>query len=260
MAGLVPRKPRYHAPALEKGLDILELLADSRLPLSQAELSQQLGRSQGEFFRMLTCLEERGYVIREAESGRFKLTLRLYELGHKQHATSMLRSAARVPMEKLTEDLGQACHLTVQSGASALILMERMPTQRVCLAVGEGTTFPLVETTSGKLLLSQLTPEETALSLKGDRIFAGKSVRERKAILSEVDALRTRDHVVAKSGVSEGVTDMAMVVGVRGTDAFAVLVVPYLAIAHQKKQGHRDYLAAIRGCTIEINRNLGISG
>jgi DNA-binding IclR family transcriptional regulator len=259
MASDKVRGPRYRAPALEKGLDILEVLADSRLPLSQVELAQKLGRSQSEFFRMLTCLEDRGYIIRESESGRFKMTLRLYELGHKQNATSMLRSAARVPMEKLTEEIGQACHLSVQSGSSLLILMERMPSRRICLAVGEGTTYPLVETTSGKFLLSQLSDEEVKTFVVTDETFAAKSSRERKCILGEVQSLRKNGYVVTKSSVTEGVTDIATMVGARGTDTAAVLVVPYLTGTHRKESSHARYFDVIRQCAAEINRNLGVS-
>jgi hypothetical protein len=55
-------KPRYRAPALEKGLDILELLASESRPLSSSEIVQQLGRSTGELFRMIQVLEYRGFI------------------------------------------------------------------------------------------------------------------------------------------------------------------------------------------------------
>jgi DNA-binding IclR family transcriptional regulator len=250
-------KHRYRAPALEKGLDILELLADSRLPLSQVELGQHLGRSQGEFFRMLTCLEERGYVVRESESGRFKLTLRLYQLGHKQNAASMLRNAARLPMEELAEEIGQACHLSVQSGSSLLILMERMPSRRICLAVGEGSSFPLIETSSGKLLLSQLAPEGVEAFIRSDEAFQEKSVRQRSSILKAVKSMRGTTSVVVESPLTEGVTDIATIVGVPGTDTLAALVISCLTWAHQKK-GNTGYVDAIQKCAIEINHALGI--
>jgi len=102
---------RYSAPALDKGLDILEHLAAERMPLSQLEVAQGLGRTSSEIYRMLMCLAERGFVIRETQSGKFRLTLRLYELGHKQNPTMLLQGAARLPMESLAEEAGQACHL-----------------------------------------------------------------------------------------------------------------------------------------------------
>jgi DNA-binding IclR family transcriptional regulator len=54
--------PRYAAPALEKGLDILELLSLRDEGLSQRQLADALQRSVGEIYRMLACLVERGYV------------------------------------------------------------------------------------------------------------------------------------------------------------------------------------------------------
>jgi uncharacterized membrane protein len=53
---------RYRAPALDKGLDILELLAGVDGGLTQAEIAKKLGRSPNEFYRMLDRLVKRGYV------------------------------------------------------------------------------------------------------------------------------------------------------------------------------------------------------
>ena len=56
---------KYSAPALEKGLDILELLSlCSGGGLSQSEIAEGLGRSKNEIFRMMVVLEERGYIKR----------------------------------------------------------------------------------------------------------------------------------------------------------------------------------------------------
>ena len=57
---------RYRAPALDKGLDILELLAGEEEGLSQAEIAKALGRTPNEQYRMLERLVRRGYVARNA--------------------------------------------------------------------------------------------------------------------------------------------------------------------------------------------------
>ena len=55
-----PDRKQYRAPALEKGLDVLELLADSARPLSTIQIGESFGRSRSEIFRMLSVLEDRG--------------------------------------------------------------------------------------------------------------------------------------------------------------------------------------------------------
>ena len=77
------KTPKYTAPALEKGLDILEHLSQSESGLTQAEIARVLGRSVSEIFRMLVVLQERGYITFDAGSDRYVLTTLLFEIAHR---------------------------------------------------------------------------------------------------------------------------------------------------------------------------------
>src|SRR5258707_9718452 len=81
---------RYSAPALEKGLDIIELLASHAEGLSLAELARQLGRTTAEIFRMVVTLEARGYLLAVGE--RYVLSLRLFQLAHRHQPLRSLVS------------------------------------------------------------------------------------------------------------------------------------------------------------------------
>ncbi len=245
---------RYRAPALDKGLEILEYLAGQRMPLTQLEMADGLGRSSGEIYRMLLCLEERGYLAREAESGKFRLTLRLYELGHRHNPTMMLRRAAQMPMEALAEKIGQACHLSVPYGTSLLVLMECMPSRRICLAVGEGAVQPMILTTSGKLILSRMESESAKSLLETDAEYKAMSAEKRRALLRQLESVRGTDLLEAESGLRNGIKDIAVAVGVEGTVAFAVLAascLPDADMTHARTALHR--------CASQINKNLGIA-
>jgi DNA-binding IclR family transcriptional regulator len=80
----MPRRTaaRYSAPALEKGLDVLELLASQPHALSLQEIAQRLGRSSAELYRMLDVLVQRGWLARLPDAS-YGLTLRLFELAHR---------------------------------------------------------------------------------------------------------------------------------------------------------------------------------
>src|SRR6185369_4928114 len=84
---------RYRAPALDKGLDILELLAGVDGGLTQAEIAKKLDRSPNEFYRMLDRLVRRGYVTR-SDGDRFSLTLKLFGLAQLHAPTRRLASFA----------------------------------------------------------------------------------------------------------------------------------------------------------------------
>ena len=55
---------RYRAPALDKGLDILELLSEQQEGLTRTEITKELGRNASEIYRMLERLVARRYVTR----------------------------------------------------------------------------------------------------------------------------------------------------------------------------------------------------
>src|SRR5579875_2127371 len=87
---------RYAVPALEKGLDILELLADEPAGLNLKQIAQRLERSSGELFRMLSCLQHRGYLHRGNGGDAYTLTTQLFELAHRHPPTRLLLDAALV--------------------------------------------------------------------------------------------------------------------------------------------------------------------
>ena len=60
-------QPEYAAPAVDKALDILELLADRSGGVSQLDIATAVGRSAGQIFRVLLRLERRGYVHRDQQ-------------------------------------------------------------------------------------------------------------------------------------------------------------------------------------------------
>src|SRR5690348_11145918 len=106
-----PPVERPGAPALEKGLDLLEILAEEKEELSQRMLAQRAGRSVGEIFRMLGVLERRGYVARDPQTGHYGLTLRLFELAHRHPPTRRLQAIALPVMEELARAIKLSCHL-----------------------------------------------------------------------------------------------------------------------------------------------------
>ena len=67
-------KRYYPTPALEKGLDILELFAGTPEGLTVSEAARRLNRTVSEIFRMILCLEQRGYLAQSPNKERYHLT------------------------------------------------------------------------------------------------------------------------------------------------------------------------------------------
>src|SRR5450759_4631757 len=85
---------RYRAPALDKGLDILELLAAQPQGLTRVEIVKEMDRSANEIYRMLERLVVRQYVMRNASGDRYALSLKLFALAHMHPPLSRLINQA----------------------------------------------------------------------------------------------------------------------------------------------------------------------
>lgn len=102
---------------VDKALDVLELLGDSSRGMSLTGIADALGRSKQELFRVLVCLQERGYLVRD-EGQICRLSTKLFELGSQHASTRMLIAHAMPHMERLARQLRESCHLniTVRNG------------------------------------------------------------------------------------------------------------------------------------------------
>ena len=95
------RKSNSTVPAVEKALDVLELLSESPTGLTMNEIVDALGRTMGEIYRVVVYLAERGYLRQNPDSNRYTLTLRLFELSHRYDPTERLIHAALPLLERI---------------------------------------------------------------------------------------------------------------------------------------------------------------
>src|SRR5882762_9445551 len=102
-------KRSYSTPALEKGLDILELFTSTPEGMTVSEVARRLDRTMSEIFRMLLCLEHRGYLAQSANRDRYHLTLRLFRLGQEHPPTKRMVTEALPIMHWLSHELRQSC-------------------------------------------------------------------------------------------------------------------------------------------------------
>ncbi len=152
---------KYRAPALEKGLDILELLAADKRPLTKSQISVKLGRSVSEIFRMLEVLEERGYVTTAPSNGQgFELTNKLFALGISKGPNRNLVAAALPAMQELSATVRQSCHLAIAVDAFIVVIARVEAPGNIGFSVGVGYSRPIAHSTSG-IVLHAFGPESS---------------------------------------------------------------------------------------------------
>jgi DNA-binding IclR family transcriptional regulator len=217
----------YAAPALEKGLDILELLAEVGEPLSTREIAARLARSKSEIFRMVFVLQQRGYLAREAGTDRLGLSRRLFDLGIRTPAGRPLTSIVLPVMERFSEASGQAAHLVVLSRAQTVVLATTSGHLDASVIVRPGYGRPALEANSGLLILA-FQSEARRRQLMREASEADKQRLEAADTQRTFAEIRALGHRVAPSRDIMAVTDVACPVIAPGGHAEAAILVPCL--------------------------------
>lgn len=221
---------RYRAPALDKGLDILELLAGVDGGLTQAEISKRLGRSPNEFYRMLDRLVRRGYVAR-IDGDRFSLTLKLFGLAQLHAPVRRLVSYATPLMRELAETSRQANQLVVFDRGAAVVIAQQEAPRYWGISIRVGSHISLFDTGSGHVLLAFRSPEERMMMIAEDARSGEKAVLT-KEFAERLDQIRERGYEMMPSAQTAGVFNLsAPVLGPDGK-AIAALTVPYITLVN----------------------------
>lgn len=221
------KRKEYSAPALEKGLDIVEALAKAPEGLTSADISERLGRPMGQLFRMLVVLQQRGYVAYQADSERYELTLKLFEIAHGLGPVRRLNLVAAPLMKQLSQDIGQSCHLVIYyAGKRHVVVQQNAPSARV-LSVRLGAEAPLCDSCSGHILLAFAEDADREEMLKA--IPSSHRKPSAQALRNIIERVGTDGSECIPSAQIQGVQDIGYPVFDHGGRIAAALVVPFLA-------------------------------
>src|SRR6188768_3662797 len=151
----------YSAPALEKGIDIIELLADAESGLLVSEIAQRLKRRMSELFRIIIVMEQRGWLRKDPATSRYSVTYHVLKLAHRGTPAQTLSSAAAPVMQELSTRINHSCHLVVRSGTQGLVILRQENQRRHAnLSVRVGAVIDLDSSCSGLVLLAHLEPAD----------------------------------------------------------------------------------------------------
>jgi DNA-binding IclR family transcriptional regulator len=252
----VSETDRYRAPALDKGLDILELLASVDGGLSQAEIAKALDRSPNEIYRMLDRLVRRGYVIRN-EAERFELTLKLFGLAHLHRPVRRLVAQATPLMRDLATRIQQANHLAVYDRAGVIVIAQFDAPGYWGIAIRVGAKVGLYNTGSGHVLLAFRSPEERAL-MRSEQETSGDDLDIPEDLDERLAQIRARGYEVMPSRQTAGVYNLsAPILGSDG-HALAALTCPYISpLGRPKAPDITEAIAAIVDTANTLSRTIG---
>lgn len=156
--------------SLNRMLDILEIISGGDRPVSLSGITGMTRLPKSTACRMVSVLEDRGYVARDAETGRFSPGLKLLTAAGAMMNSLDPAKAAHPFLRSLSEKTAETVHLMVSSGDAAVYVDKIEYPNTIKLESQLGKRVPLYCTAAGKAMLAERSREEIALYM-GNTVF-----------------------------------------------------------------------------------------
>jgi DNA-binding IclR family transcriptional regulator len=195
--------------ALARAADVLGCFSYEQPELGVAEISRRLGLPTSTVHRLLVSLHVVGFVERPTR-GRYRLGLRLHELGQTATFGNVLRHHGHRHLEALRSATGHTPQLAVLSGTDA-VYIDRLEDSEVFRRFGlSGSRIPAYASSSGKVLLAFGAADDSlrAIAAKGLVRRAERTITSMTLLLDELEATRRRGYA---ESLEETWPDMASV-------------------------------------------------
>jgi len=247
-------KPSYSAPALTKGLEVLELLAGARSALTMKEIADGLGRSKNEIFRMLVALQERGYLERDPETDAFSLTDKLFKLGLHTPSAQDLVTAAMPELYVIAEESGQSPHLVVINHGLTVVTAAVPGGGDMSFTLKLGYGRLATDSTSGQVILAFQPPSAADRIIRECERTSGTPI-DRPALEGHLVKIRSRGYELRESRDFVGITDICCPIFGMDGKTIASIIIAYVN-RHTRESSHEATLSILRTACGRISGRL----
>jgi DNA-binding IclR family transcriptional regulator len=249
------------ATAVERALNILEATADRREGLTNAEISHELAIPKSSASYILRALERRGYLRRDAATGRYRLGLKILSLGGDARANLDLAEVALPFMQALQERIHLTVHLAVLDQGEAVYIEKVDAPGFFKVNTWVGRRMYLHSTSVGKCLIAGMPkPEvESLLHQQGLKKRTPKTITTLAKLLAELELVHAQGHAVDDEENSVGARCVA--VPIPGANGGAVAALGVSGTLTQMDEANLPrILEALKETARRVSRQMQRSG
>jgi len=207
----MPAAKETPATAVERALGILEAVSRRPGGLSNSEISRKLAIPKSSASYILRALERRGYLHRSLEDGKYRMGLKILDLGHGVAIGLDLREIARPILQDLVRRVNLTAHLAILENGEAVYIERVEAPGFIRMNTWVGRRMYIHATSIGKALAAGLSHEEVDAILAGHGLVkrTPKTITQRARFLKELEHVRARGYAIDDEENSIGVRCIA---------------------------------------------------
>lgn len=175
--------------SLAKGLAVIEAFGPKTPAMTLSAVAQKVGLSPGSTRRVLVTLSKLGYLIYDENDRRFHLSARTLQLGYSYLASLPAFSLIQPRLVELSDKLDESCSVMTLDGREVVCIARATAKRLQRDYMSVGTRFPANASSSGKILLSDLSEAEFG------RLYGNEAALPAVTPFTVVDISRLREQM-----------------------------------------------------------------
>ena len=201
----------YKVQALDRAFSVLDLLGESETPLGLAQVAAALALHKSTAHRFLMVLE-RHRMVERTGTGKFRLGLRLFDLGNRAIEQYDLRERAQPHLRRLVAETEETAHLCILEAARVIYIDKIEPARSVRMITRIGASNPVHCTSVGKAILAFLPEERINDVISRTRFerFTPRTIATEEAFRAEIEKTRRRGYAVDDEELEDGLRCIAV--------------------------------------------------
>ena len=248
------------APALTRGLMVIEALSEDPYEMNMMKLCEALGIPKASMWRILTVLRERGYIILDQKRHTYRLGFKLMYIGNTLLSGSHFRSLARDYLKRLAQETGETVELDVRM-RDQLVVVDQVPgANPVYLYSHPGSAMPYFHATApGKVYLAHMERSRMSSAMKklGLARLTNRTIQDVEELEKEVDKVAMDGYAVDIEEMREDVGRVAAPVydGSKKIRGCLAIVCPAFRLNEEEKK--MEYARSVKAVAHEMSQNFG---
>ncbi|MBD0415332.1 IclR family transcriptional regulator [Oryzicola mucosus] len=196
--------------AFIKGLRLIEALAVSETPRGVTDLATELKYTKSNVHRLLTTLQQQGYVRQIPPHSTYELTTRLWELGSHVIRRMDLVAVARPAMTRLAEQTGETVHLSVLDDTDVIYLDKIESEHHIRAHTRVGQRAPAWSVATGKAMLAHKPDSHLERFVPHFKPYTATSRASLEELREDVASARSNGYAIVLHGEwREGIAAVA---------------------------------------------------
>ena len=254
-------KSKYQVPNLDRALRIMEFLSENPLGATKAEIARQLKYPNNSVFRIVSTLEESGYVVRNEESNAYALSCKMLSLGYKALVETNLVELSGDILRMLRDETRETALLGTLLEGEGVVLEQELSPEPIKFVVSPGTRFMLHTAAPGKAMLAWLDKREQERQISHIEFvrFNSRTICSPDDYRRELEKVKAKGYAIDMEEEANGIICIgAPVFDYRGVVKAAVWVTgPKFRLSDDRIDQTGE---SVRKYALQLSKRLGFAG